>query len=78
MHAPTTRVVHENMPYLVVMEDDGTVRGAYGPFTLGAEPNLADCTADTEVRDPDLLRALVTLVPVSPTLPPVRDTLADG
>lgn len=75
MRSPAVRVIHENLPYLVVRRDDGAVDRAYGPFTPGTEPSLEDATPDREVG-PDLLAELVELVPRSPTLPPHEDTLA--
>ncbi|HVM24961.1 MAG TPA: hypothetical protein VM253_06145 [Candidatus Limnocylindrales bacterium] len=78
MHEPTARVVYQNQPYLVILDDERAVRRAHGPFTIGAEPHLADCTVENEVRDTALLETLGGLVPLSPTLPETKDTLAAG
>ena len=78
MHPPSARVVYDHQPYLVILDDDGAVRRAHGPFTVGTEPNMAECTSDNEVRDPEVLTALRELVPRSPSIPVNKETLADG
>src|SRR5215211_8876 len=75
MHSKAVRVIHENRPYLVVRGDGGSVEHAYGPFTPGTEPSLADCTPDREVSG-ELVGTLVQLLPASPPIPPEEDTLA--
>lgn len=76
MHDQATRVVYENQPYIVVRGADGSGERAYGPFTPGTEPNLAECGPDTEVHDRGLRMTLVELLPLSPELPASEDTLA--
>lgn len=78
MHAPTVRVVLDNQPYLLMLDDDGSTRRAYGPFSPGTEPSLAMCSADNEVHDPEVVRRLRELAPQSPTLPDTKDTMADA
>lgn len=78
MHAPATRVVYRNQPYLLELNADGSVAGAFGPFAPGTEPSLAECTVDTQVHDAELLAQLTRLLPVSPNLPASEDTLAGG
>ncbi len=78
MHPLATRVVYRNQPYLLELTADGVVVAAFGPFTAGTEPNMAECGADTQVQDADLLHRLTRLVPVSPRLPAAADTLAGG
>lgn len=78
MHAPTVRVVLDNRPYLLVLDDDGSPRRAHGPFSPGTEPALSQCTSENEVRDPELMEQLLSLAPQSPTLPASRDTMADA
>lgn len=78
MHAPATRVVYRNQPYLLALTGDGQVLAAFGPFTPGTEPSLAECSADTQVTDAELLDRLTRLVPISPDLPAAEDTLAGG
>jgi hypothetical protein len=75
-HPPATRVIYRNVPYLVELGPDGNVVAAFGPFTPGTEPSLAECSADTQVRDAALIAALTRLVPTSPDLPAAEDTLA--
>jgi hypothetical protein len=76
MNPKATRIVYDNQPYLVIRREDGEVERAYGPFTPGTEPSLADCTPDTEVRDQAVLATLRELLPISPELPAHEDTLA--
>ena len=76
MTTETVRVVFDNQPYLVICADDGSIDRAYGPFTPGTEPNLVECTPDTQVTEPALLADLLRLLPVSPRLPASEDTLA--
>ena len=78
MHPLTTRVVYRDQPYLVQLNPDGSVIAAFGPFAPGTEPSLAECGADMQVNDADLLAQLIRLVPVSPDLPAAKDTLARG
>jgi hypothetical protein len=78
MHEPIARVIYENRPYLVVVDDHSMVKRAHGPFTVGTEPHLADCTVENEIRDTALVETLAGLVPLSPTLPSSKDTLAGG
>ena len=78
MHAPATRVVYRNQPYLLALTADDSVLAAFGPFTPGTEPSLAECSPDTLVKDADLLDRLMRLVPISPDLPAAEDTLAGG
>ena len=78
MHPPASRVIHENLPYLLELHADGSVAAAFGPFAPGTEPSLAECSADTRVNDADLLERLSGLLPISPTLPPADDSLAGG
>ena len=77
-HPPATRVIHRNVPYLVELAADGTVVAAFGPFTPGTEPCLAECSTHTQVRDAALIASLTRLVPTSPDLPAAEDTLAGG
>lgn len=76
MHPEVSRVVYNNQPYLVIPREDGSVERAYGPFTPGTEPNLSECTPDTEVHERAVLATLQNLLPISPALPPPEDTLA--
>lgn len=78
MHPPANRVVYRNRPYLLELATDGSVVAAFGPFTPGTEPSLADCSEDTRVRNAGLLDCLTRLVPISPDLPAAEDTLAGG
>ncbi|CAN5578734.1 hypothetical protein BH23CHL10_BH23CHL10_07880 [soil metagenome] len=78
MHPPATRVVYRSQPYLLELTADGVVVAAFGPFTPGTEPSMAECGADTQVHHADLLHRLTRLVPVSPRLPAAADTLAGG
>jgi len=73
-----TRVVYDNQPYLVDRKDDGSLDRAYGPFTPGTEPNVADCTDEMRVTTASLLATLEALLPISPQLPSNEDTLAAG
>jgi hypothetical protein len=70
------RVVFDNRPYLVTRQRDGSVKRAYGPFAPGTEPSIAQCGPDNEVVSSGTLDALELLLPISPELPPGRDTLA--
>ncbi len=76
MHAPASRVVFDNMPYLVELDDDGSLARAFGPFTPGTEPSLAECEDGNRVRDHELLATLARLLPLSPDIPAADDTLA--
>jgi hypothetical protein len=76
MQPATVRVVFENQPYLVTRREDGSLASAFGPFAPGTEPNFVECGPENEVRAPDVLASLESLVPISPTLPPNEDTLA--
>lgn len=78
MRPEYVRVVYDNLPYLVVRREDGSLERAYGPFTPGTEPNLAECTDETEVTSGELLATLEDLLPISPALPSSEDTLAGG
>lgn len=78
MHPPCARIIYRHLPYLAVLDKAGNVRRAHGPFTVGTEPNVADCTTDNEVRDQQLLGTLDNLTAVSPTVPDNKDTLAAG
>ena len=76
MHPPATRVVYRDQPYLLEINADGSVAAAFGPFAPGTEPSLAECSAETQVHDAELLDGLTRLVPLSPDLPASEDTLA--
>jgi hypothetical protein len=78
MHPPCARIIYRNLPYLAILDNAGNVRRAHGPFTVGTEPHLAECTAGNEVRDRQLLATLDTLTGRSPALPDNKDTLAAG
>ena len=78
MHPPASRVVFDNMPYLVELEEDGSISRAFGPFIPGTEPNLAECGDGNRVRDTDLLATLGSLLALSPEIPAGDDTLAHG
>ena len=78
MAADTVRVIYDNMPYLVIRAEDGSLARAHGPFTPGTEPNLAECTPENEVSSASLLASLEDLLPISPPLPASEDTLAGG
>jgi hypothetical protein len=78
MSGEAARVVYKNLPYVVIREADGALVQAHGPFTPGTEPNLAECDDRNRVRSEDLLVELDQLLPVSPSIPPSRGTLADG
>ena len=76
MTADHVRVVYDNVPYLVIRREDGSLSRAHGPFTPGTEPNLAECTRANRVSSAGVLAALEDLLPISPTLPEHEDTLA--
>lgn len=78
MNREALRVVYDSQPYLVTVSAEGRLERAYGPFTPGTEPNLAECSPDSEVRSESLRVALETLLPLSPTLPSGEDSLAGG
>lgn len=78
MRQQTARVVFDNRPYLVAMREDGSLDRAFGPFDPGTEPNLAEGGDANAVNSQALLAELEHLLPVSPSLPANRDTLADG
>ena len=76
MRPESVRVVYDNQPYLVMRREDGSLDRAYGPFTPGTEPDLAQCTDATAVGSAALLATLEGLLPISPALPSSEDTLA--
>ena len=78
MHPPATRVVYRNRPYLLELNPDRSVVAAFGPFTPGTEPSLAECRSETRVQDAGLVDRLTRLVPISPDLPAAEDSLAGG
>jgi hypothetical protein len=78
MRPEALRVIYDSQPYLVTVSDEGLLEHAYGPFTPGTEPNLAECSPDSEVRSASLRAALQSLIPLSPTLPSNEDSLAGG
>ena len=78
MHGPASRVVFDNMPYLVELDEHGSISRAFGPFTPGTEPSLAECGDANRVRDAELLATLASLLPLSPDIPAADDTLAHG
>lgn len=71
------RVVLDNRPYLIYTAADGTLDHAHGPFSPGTEPSLGDCTDENEVLDAEVLDALATLMPISPTLRHSQESLAE-
>jgi hypothetical protein len=75
MHDDATRVVLDNLPYLLVRRRTGHV-AAYGPFVPGTEPALAECTTDREVHDRRVVTRLQELAGASPAIPPHSDNLA--
>ena len=78
MHPQTARVVLDNQPYLLVLDEDGSPQRAHGPFSPGTEPGLSMCTTENEVRDPEVVRQLGNLAAESPMLPHATDTMADA
>jgi len=78
MRPEFVRVVYDNLPYLVVCQDDGSIERAYGPFTPGTEPNLSECTDEMVVTSQGLRDSLERLLPISPELPSYENTLAGG
>jgi hypothetical protein len=78
MRPDALRVVYDSRPYLVTRGEYGSLERAYGPFTPGTEPSLAEVSPETEVTDPAVLGALEDLLPISPMLPSGEDSLADG
>jgi hypothetical protein len=78
MRPEFVRVVYDSQPYLVVRREDGALDRAYGPFTPGTEPDLAECTHERAVESHGVLAALQELLPMSPALPSSEDTLAGG
>lgn len=75
-HEDATRVVYENLPYLVV-DHEGSGPTVYGPFEPGTEPSLEECTPDRRVTDVDVSASVLGLRPLSPVIPPSSSTLAD-
>jgi hypothetical protein len=78
MHPPAARVVYQHQPYLLELNGDGLVVAAFGPFTPGTEPSLAECGPETQVQDAELVDRLTRLLPISPDLPAAEDTLASS
>ena len=78
MDPHAVRVVYDNLPYLVMRGEDGSLARAHGPFAPGTEPNLADCTSQNQVTSDSLLATLQDLLPISPTVPSNKDSLATG
>ena len=78
MRREALRVIYDSQPYLVTVSDGGRLDRAYGPFTPGTEPNLAECGPEVEVRSESLRATLESLLPISPALPSGEDTLAGG
>lgn len=78
MRREALRVIYESQPYLVTLSDDGCLEHAYGPFTPGTEPSLAECSPESEIRSESLRATLESLLPISPALPSGEDTLAAG
>jgi hypothetical protein len=76
MTSDAVRVIYDNVPYLVIRNEDGTLARAHGPFTPGTEPSLTECSPENEVRSARLLASLKDLLPISPPLPPSQDSLA--
>lgn len=78
MHPPASRVIYQDQPYLLELNGDGSVAAAFGPFAPGTEPSLAQCSADNQVKDAELLDRIARALPTSPDLPPGDDSLAGG
>lgn len=78
MHPPTVRVVLDNQPYLLVLDEDGAPSRVHGPFSPGTEPGFSLCRSENEVRDPKVVKRVIDLAPRSPTLPDGKDTMADA
>ena len=78
MHPTTLRIVHDDLPYLLVFDDDGAVQRAHGPFSPGTEPSLTMCTPENQVTDPDQLVVLTELAPLSPVVPGSKESLSEG
>lgn len=75
-HPAMVRVVYHYQPYLAVRRADGSLERAFGPFTAGTEPSVAESGPDDEVQDRAVLAKLQNLLPRSPSLPAHDDTLA--
>ena len=75
-HADATRIVHEDLPYMVV-DDARAGPTLYGPFEPGTEPSLAECTPDRRVTDQGLRERVIALRPVSPDIPAHASSLAE-
>jgi len=78
MTSPPVRIVYDNLPYLVLIGEDGSLSQAWGPFTPGTEPSMAERGEANEVRDAATLAALSKLIPISPSLPAADDNLSHG
>jgi hypothetical protein len=75
-HADATRIVHDDLPYMVVDDERGEST-VYGPFDPGTEPSLAECTPDRRLTDPSLRERVIALRPVSPDIPAHASSLAE-
>jgi hypothetical protein len=75
-HADATRVVHDDLPYVVVDDERGEST-VYGPFDPGTEPSLAECTSDHRVTDQRVRDQVMALRPVSPEIPAHASSLAE-
>ena len=75
-HPDTTRVVLDNLPYLVVQPADGEPT-VFGPFDPGTEPSLEECAPERTVSDSAIRDAVLALRPLSPEIPAHASTLAE-
>ena len=74
-HADATRVVLDDVPYVVV--DDAAGETVYGPFDPGTEPSLAECTPERRVSDESVRDRVIALRSVSPDIPAHASSLAE-
>lgn len=65
-HPPMVRVVHDYQPYLAVRRADGSLRRAFGPFTPGTEPFIAESGPNDGIRDRAVFGKLQDSMPWSP------------
>ena len=75
-HADATRVVLDDLPYVVVDDARGEST-VYGPFDPGTEPSLAECTPERRVSNESVRDRVIALRSVSPDIPAHASSLAE-